>query len=74
MQDQKSNGQYQPPVVRAESTDEAMRLMQPGVIVEMDRATAEALGAMQEDCIDEEEALAAMLDPATFADDWREQP
>lgn len=61
------NAQNARRVRRAASVEEAGRLlMQPGTIVEVDRATAEACGADVDDCISWEAALAAAEDPAAF--------
>jgi hypothetical protein len=48
-----------------EPTDpDILKLNQPGVLIEVDRRTAEDLGAFEEDAIDEAEALAsADIDP-----------
>ncbi len=52
---------------RAESPEEVGRLLlEPGTVIEMDRATAEACGACQDDCIDPAEALEAAGDPFDF--------
>ena len=41
-----------------------LKLNQPGVVIEVDRRTAEDLGAFEEDALDETEALAsAEIDP-----------
>jgi len=41
-----------------------LKLNQPGVVIEVDRRTAEDLGAFEEDALDEAEALAsAAIDP-----------
>jgi len=41
-----------------------LKLNQPGVVIEVDRRTAEDLGAFEEDALDEDEALAsAAIDP-----------
>jgi len=41
-----------------------LKLNQPGVVIEVDRRTAEDLGAFEEDALDEAEALAAVeIDP-----------
>jgi hypothetical protein len=41
-----------------------LKLNQPGVVIELDRRTAEDLGAFEEDALDEAEALAsAETDP-----------
>lgn len=41
-----------------------LKLNQPGVVIEVDRRTAEDLGAFEEDALDEAEALAsAETDP-----------
>jgi len=41
-----------------------LKLNQPGVVIEVDRRTAEDLGAFEEDALDEVEALAsAAIDP-----------
>ena len=54
-------------VRRAETPEEVGRLLlEPGTVIEMDRATAEACGACQDDCIDAEEALEAAGDPCDF--------
>ena len=43
-----------------EKTDpQILRLNTPGVVIEVDRRTAEALGAFAEDALSEAEALAA---------------
>ena len=61
------NAQNDRRVRRAASVEEAGRLlMQPGTVVEVDRATAEACGADVDDCISWEDALAAAEDPAAF--------
>jgi hypothetical protein len=39
-----------------------LRLNTPGVVIEVDRRTAEALGAFAEDALSEAEALAAGID------------
>jgi hypothetical protein len=36
-----------------------LKLNQPGVVIEVDRRTAEDLGAFEEDALDEAEALAS---------------
>jgi len=46
-----------------EKTDpQILRLNTPGVVIEVDRRTAEALGAFAEDALSEAEALAAGVD------------
>jgi hypothetical protein len=41
-------------------TDEKiLQLNQPGIVIEVDARTAEALGAFEEDALDEAEALAS---------------
>ncbi len=41
-----------------------LKLNQPGVVIEVDRRTAEDLGAFEEDALDEADALAsAEIDP-----------
>ncbi|NCA72658.1 MAG: conjugal transfer protein TraD [Sphingobacteriia bacterium] len=41
-----------------------LKLNEPGVVIEVDRLTAEDLGAFEEDALDEAEALAsAEIDP-----------
>ena len=49
----------------SEPTDpDILKLNQPGVVIEVDRRTAEDLGAFEEDALDEAEALAsAETDP-----------
>ncbi len=57
-------------VRRAETAAEVGRLLlEPGTIVEMDRATAEACGACPDDCTDFEDALEAVGDPFEFGDE-----
>ena len=54
-------------VRRATTLEEVGRLLlEPGTVIEMDRATAEACGACQDDCIDPAEALEAAGDPFDF--------
>jgi hypothetical protein len=36
-----------------------LRLNEPGIVIELDRRTADALGAFVEDALDEDEALAS---------------
>ena len=46
-----------------EKTDpQILRLNTPGVVIEVDRRTAEALGAFAEDALSEAEALASGVD------------
>ena len=43
-----------------DSTDDPiLKLNQPGVVIEVDRHTAEDLGAFEEDALDEDDALAS---------------
>ena len=45
-----------------QTDQEILRLNTPGVMIEVDRRTAEALGAFAEDALSEAEALAAGID------------
>ena len=57
-------------VRRAETPEEVGRLLlEPGVVIETDRATAEACGACADDCIDPVDALEAAGDPFEFGDE-----
>ncbi len=56
------------PLRRAPDPDQAGRAIRPGVIVEMDLATAEACGAWMDDCLDAGEAFEAAEDPADFGE------
>ena len=59
-------------VRRAETAADVGRLLlEPGVIVETDPATAEACGACADDCTDFEDALEASGDPFEFGDEGR---
>ena len=51
----------------SEKTDpQILRLNTPGVMIEVDRRTAEALGAFAEDALSEAEALASGVDYEEF--------
>ena len=54
------------PIRRANAPSELGELLEPGVIVEMDRATAEACGALRDSSTDFEDAFEAAEDPAAF--------
>ncbi len=54
------------PLVRVDRAEEVGLAIRPGVIVEVDAATAEDCGACREDCLDAEEAFEASEDPADF--------
>lgn len=67
MRRSEANGGREVPVLRAATPEEVGRLLlEPGTVIETDRATAEACGACQDDCIDAEEALEAAGDPFDF--------
>lgn len=59
----------------ANSTDRALeKLNTPGLVVEVDKKTAEELGAFEEDALSEDQAMAATEHnaPAGTADDGSE--
>ena len=62
-------GSEQAPRRRAATAEEVGRLLEPGVVVEMDPETADACGACVDDCIGDEDAFAAAVDPAEFGDE-----
>lgn len=54
--------------------DVSKALSRPGTIVAMSRRTAEACGALEDDCISAEEATEAMLEPLTHDPQEPDQP
>lgn len=54
--------------------DEVGVAVEPGVIVEVDRRTAEDCGAWIEDCVAADEAFEAAEDPADFPQPDRGRP
>ena len=57
-------------VRRAATPEEVGRLLlEPGTVVETDTGTAEACGAILDDCVSAEEAFEAAGDPFEFGDE-----
>ena len=56
------------PLSRVKSADQVGRAIRPGVIVEVDRETADACGAWSDDCLTAAEAFEAAEDPADFGE------
>lgn len=56
------------PLCRVKSADRVGSAIRPGVIVEVDRETADACGAWSDDCLTAAEAFEAAEDPADFGE------
>ena len=69
----RTNETPQPMVRYARTVEDVDKLLQPGVIVEVEPELAERLGACRDETISVDEALAAMHDSATYGDDWQEE-